>query len=321
VLISGTVNVLATKRLPNGKIESKYFKKRIKTAFVILAAAYLLLFPASSLKVLHQFDYNYWQTFFQANILHIIAVCLLILQVLYYFTRSNKGLAIASLVFAVFSLSIAWHSQMIPWEEILPIWLSPYISYKLGSIYTLFPVSSYFFFGVAIGAYLKELPKEKYNSALLIKSLVLGIIVFIGGYQLFSTLNELHYPYVNSQLINPGIVIFRTGAVLAFFPIIVLIHNRIKKYAKFYITLSRKSFFLFIIHLIIIYGCSVCPGLVNLFSQKLALPELLAAVLFVEVLSLLLAYYYDRSVKLIPYVQYAYVSVILVFVLMINVLF
>ncbi len=87
-----------------------------------------------------------------------------------------------------------------------------------------------------------------------------------------------------------------------------------------YLTLSKKSLFLYISHLIVIYGCALFPGLNVFFGQQLiGIPLILAAVL-VEIISMSIAYYYDRSVKFIPTIRYAYLSIIVMVVLMVNIL-
>ena len=108
---------------------------------------------------------------------------------------------------------------------------------------------------------------------------------------------------------------------MTFFPLVVILTGKVKKFSWLYLTLSRKSLFLFITHIIIIYGCAMFPGLNYLWSGKLiGIPFLLSACL-VEILSMSVAYWYDKTMKAIPSIKYAYASVIAMIILMINIIF
>ncbi len=320
MMISGAVNVFANKRSENGTIQPKYLKKRLLSSVLVLFTSYVLVFPASSLKMLHQFDTNFWLSFFQTNILHIVALGLIILQLFYLITRSNRSLAKISLAFGVVGLVFSWFSQMIDWYQYLPMWLAPLFSYKYGSIYTFFPTSSYFFIGVAIGAYLKDAKKESLFNILFHKAFKIGALLTAVGIIINQSLAQFQ-PTEILAFINPGFIVIRIGIVVMLFPFIVILKEKVKQFSKIYLTLSRKSLFLYVTHLLIIYGCSCFPGLADLWAGKLFLPELFFAILFVEATSLSIAYYYDRTVKLIPYIRYAYASVIFIIVLMLNVLY
>jgi uncharacterized membrane protein len=320
MMISGGVNVFANKRSDDGTIQPKYLKKRLWNAALVLFTSYILVFPASSLKMLHQFDTNFWLSFFQTNILHIVAIGLIILQLFYLITRNNRSLAKISLAFGLVGLIFSWFSQIIDWYQYMPMYLAPLFSYKYGSIYTFFPTSSYFFIGVAIGAYLKDVKKEDLFNVIFHKAVKIGSIITASGiiiHQLLSGFQPIEIP----AFINPGFIVIRIGIVMLLFPFVVLLKEKVKRFSKIYLTLSKKSLFLYVTHLLIIYGCSCFPGLADMWAGKLFLPELFFAILLVEALSLSIAYYYDQTVKLIPYIRYAYASVIFIIILMLNVLY
>lgn len=320
MMISGAVNVFANKRSEDGTIQPKYLKKRLWNALLVLTTSYVLVFPASSLKIIHHFDSNFWLSFFQTNILHIVAISLVILQIFYLVTRSNRSLAKLSLSFAFIGLVLSWFTQSIDWYNYLPMWLAPIFSYKYGSIYTFFPTATYFFFGVGIGAFLKDVKKEELFKALFNKALVYGAgltAIGIGVYNLLLSSMPVNIP----AFINPGMITLRIGIVMMLFPFIVILNTKVQRFSKVYLTLSKKSLFLYVTHLVIIYGTSCFPGLADSYAGKLHIPEILIAILFVEMATLLIAYYYDRTVKLIPYIRYAYASVIFIIVLMLNVLY
>ena len=320
MLISGAVNVFANKRSEDGTIQAKYLKKRLWSAVLVLFTSYILVFPASSLKIIYNFDSNFWLSFFQTNILHIVALSLVLLQLFYLITRSNRSLAKIAFTFGIVGLALSWFTQIIDWYQYLPMWLAPIFSYKYGSIYTFFPTSSYFFIGVAIGAYLKDVKKENLFDVIFNKSLHFGLVITVLGIAIHSFLNNFQ-PEKISAFINPGFIVLRIGVVMTLFPFIVILKEKVKRFSKIYLTLSKKSLFLYVTHLIIIYGTSCFPGLAVSFSGKLYLGELFLAILFVETATLSIAYYYDRTVKLIPYIRYAYASVIFIIVLMLNVLY
>lgn len=320
MMISGAVNVFSNRRLPDGNVDNNKVMKRIRTAGILLLTAYILAFPASSLRHLDQYDLDFWIRFWQTSILHIVAICLILLQIFYKITRTDKQLIIVSSAFATFSMLIAWFVQQADWYSILPNYLAPYLSYQKGSIYTLFPISSYFFFGVAFGAFLKGKSKEQLFDAVFNKGVKLGLALLAVGIPSFMIINGVNYSYCPIALINPGGIVMRIGIIVTIFPLIVLLNEKVKKMSWVYLTLSKKSLFLYISHLIVIYGCALFPGLNVFFGQQMiGIPLILAAVL-VEIISMSIAYYYDRSVKFIPTIRYAYLSIIVMVVLMVNIL-
>lgn len=320
MMISGAVNVFANKRLPDGSVDNKKIVKRIRTAVILLFTAYILSFPVASLRFLDQFDYNFWTNLWQTNILHIVAICLIILQIFYKITKNDSELTAASLMFATFSLLISWFVQQYDWYRLLPNFLAPYLSYQKGSIYTLFPVSSYFFYGVAAGMYLKNTPKNKLFNTIFNSGFKLGLSLTAIGVPAFLIINGEQYSYCPIALINPGGVVMRIGIVIALFPLIILLHEKIKKFSWFYLTISKKSFFLFVIHLLVIYGSAAFHGLTYIWGEKLTGWNLFLAAMLVEAISLSTAYYYDKTVKYLPSLRYAYLSLIIMLVIMVNLL-
>jgi len=318
MMISGAVNVFATKRLPDGTIDNKKILKRIRTAVILLFVAYVMSFPAASLRHLDTFTDEFWTIFYQTNILHITAICLLILQVFYKIAKNDKELLTYTLMFSFFALLISWFIQKYDWYAILPEILAPYLSYERGSIYTMFPVSSYFFFGVSAGIYLRNTPKNLLFEAIFSKGLKLGIALIIIGVPAFNIINGVETNYRQISLINPGGIVMRIGIVITAFPLIILLNEKIKKFSWLYLTLSKKSFFLFVIHILIIYGSAVFRGLNYVWNQNLTGWKLIASAILVELLSLSIAYYYNKTVKFLPSIRYAYLSIIIMITIMIN---
>lgn len=318
MMISGAVNVFANKRLPDGRVDNKKVLKRIRTAVILLFTAYIATFPLGSLRFLASFDHNYWLFFFQTNILHITAVCLIILQIFQKLSRNDKHLFRYCFAYASFSLGIAWFVQMVDWYDVLPMYLAPYLSYQEGAIYSLYPVSAYFFFGVCAGVVLRNTTKDKLFDVIFKKGVLLGLAMLAVGWPVSDILNKVHYPYCSVSLVNPGLMVLRMGIVLMAFPLVVILHEKIKSLAWLYLTLSKKSFFLFVVHLIVIYGCAAFYGFNHIWDKNLSGPMVFVGALLVEVISLGSAYYYDKSVKFLPSVRYAYLSLLIITAFIIN---
>lgn len=318
MMISGAVNVFANKRLPDGRVDNKKVLKRIRTAIILLITAYASTFPLGSLRFLGSFDYKYWLFYFQTNILHITAVCLIILQIFQKLSRNDKHLFRYCFAYASFSLGIAWFVQMVDWYELLPLYLAPYLSYKHGAIYALYPVSAYFFFGVCLGVVLRNTPKDKLFDTIFKKGVLLGLIMLLIGWFVYWKLDMVDYPYCTVSLVNPGLMILRMGIVLMVFPLIVILHDKIKSFSWLYLTLSKKSFFLFVVHLIVIYGCAAFYGINHFWDKNLSGAMVFVGAILVEAISLVSAYYYDKTVKFLPSVRYAYLSLLIITVFIIN---
>ncbi|MFN3305771.1 MAG: heparan-alpha-glucosaminide N-acetyltransferase domain-containing protein [Candidatus Kapaibacteriota bacterium] len=293
LFISGIVQVFANKREQH-KLPKETVYRRIRTSLLVIFLAYFLNFPVQkAFHIIFQSKQNLIP-FFQVNILQIIGTTLL--WVLFYFliTKNNRQLGRISLWTGIFIFALTPLVHLIDWYNILPLPIAPYFSLEKGSYFTIFPFSAFTFFGVTFGTYLErfELPQRanviiKYGFILFNIVLPLGIAVYI-------FINSFSLPFYDVFKANSGISIVRLACVLALLSLLVLLY---KKYLynfdfvqKVSTTLGKNALFVYVVHLIILYGLPWYPGFATIFNRTLDLLPSFAASLLVVFISFSLVF-------------------------------
>jgi len=306
LMVSGAVQVFANKRYENGRMKPDIIKKRIQNSIMLFFIGYVLVFPASTIYDLFFINSELWQIFFQVNILQLFATLLLLMVVLMYVTRTDNSLMVTSLILAI---SISFISPMLRDIDFrnLPMFFSAMLNFKTGSLFPLFPFAAYFFYGVAFGVILKKIEHDNITYFLLKYGVLIGLAFWIIAFP-FAKYYHSFLGMVNSMSTSgPGLIFYRMGAVMIWLSFSSAIYLLTKKYEKLYINLGKRSLYIYVVHLLILYSSKSIPILNIYFEHKsMTLPNVLLAVLVVESLSLGLTYLYDISNKKYPNIMTLY---------------
>lgn len=318
MMISGIVHVFASKRDENGIMPNKIFWKRMKNASILIFIGYLMLMPLNNLFKLYYYGTDYWIAFFQTNILHIIGVSQIFIIFMFKFIKKDKVIGISALFIALFITFASWYVQMVDWYSFMPFWLAPYFSYKYNALFGIFPFSAFLFYGVAIGTYIKSMDFEERRQFILKYSFPAGAAIVILGVILMNVYLNYPYPYCDPVKVCPGTTIMRAGIVLMLLPLVTKLYTWTSQLSNFYTLLGRRSLFIYVVHLLILYGSAFFPGLSTYYSHKLTLMPSFAYAIIVIVSSMLLAIAYDYSVKKVPYSKFVYASVLFLSIFIFN---
>ena len=272
LIISGAVHVYVLKRDSDGKLTNDTIYKRIRWAFVIMMIGYLLVFPANRMYDLIYLDAKGWQVFFQVNILQLTGISLVLLLLVAMLTRSSQSLGKASLAIGIAITVLTPFIQFIDWFLYIPEGIAAYISFEHGSIFPVFPFASYLFYGVALGSYLKNVPSDQWTQKLKKMALTLGIPLFILGvglniFQAHLTGGDL----AEFGRASAGLVLTRIGIVLGILSFLSYIYRYVKSFDQYTIIFSRKSLYIYVIHLVLLYGCTWFPSIAKIYPQQLPL--------------------------------------------------
>ncbi|RPI69319.1 MAG: DUF1624 domain-containing protein [Ignavibacteriae bacterium] len=255
LMVSGAVHAFATKRGEDGSIREDVIAKRIRWALTIMGIGYLMFFPASRIWDLPFVPSEGWKGFFAVNILQLTGAAILLFVFAMASTRSVKqmGQRAQWMTLAIVALTPVF--QYAPFVSELPLWLRSYVSTDSGSLFPIFPFAAYLFAGLAVGARLHAIPKEdrdarlKYfgwraGAALMALALTAQLILSSMGVGA----EHLEHP--------ASILLFfrRVGFVLMFFSLSVVILERTWVLRKWYSLFGTKSLWIYIIHLVILFG-------------------------------------------------------------------
>ena len=318
MMISGIVHVFASKRDESGFMPNKVFLKRMKNACLLIFIGYFMLMPLNNLFKLYYYGSDYWIAFFQTNILHIIGISQICILMMFKFIKKEKVIGVSALFIALFITFVSWYVQMIDWYSFMPFWLAPYFSYKYNALFGIFPFSAFVFYGVAIGTYMKSMEFEERRQFILKYSFPAGAAIVILGVMLFYLYSNFTYPYCDPLKVSPGTTILRVGIVLMLLPLVTKLYTWTSQFSKFYTLLGRRSLFIYVTHLLILYGSAFFPGVSTYYSHKLTLIPSFACAFTVIAGSMLLAIAYDYSVKKAPNSKFVYATVLLFTIFILN---
>jgi uncharacterized membrane protein len=298
LIISGAVQIFATKRDEYGRIPMPVVWKRVRWGLMLIALAYLLVFPANRLYDLPFVTPEGWRGFFQTNILHVSGVTLIATVVLMRCTRTTREFAIASVAIGCSILAFSPFADTIDWFAFLPEWLGAYFSFKHGSLFTLLPFSAYMFLGVGIGAVLAELPSSERER--LFPRIVLPVGAALLGLGLLGTYAPLtFYPQHDYFLTSPNFALIRTGCVLMLMGFLTYLYGFTRRFEQYYSRLGKKSLYIYTAHLILLFGTPWFGGIARgAYYRSLTLAEGMIVAFGVVGFTLVSAYildYYQRN--------------------------
>lgn len=298
LMVSGAVHAFATKRSESGQVREDVLAKRIRWAFTIIGIGYLLTFPASRVWDLPFVPETNWQSFLAVNILQLTGATMLLFVMVVASTKNVAQMGRRGLVTALAILTVTPLMQHAASLAVLPFWVRAFLDSNTGSIFPVFPFSAYLFVGLFIGSLLHAIPKEQRDAALLHNSWRYGIVVCAVGLvtqfimlQLGTPLQELEGP------MSIPLFVSRVGIVLMVFSGAVWILNHTWRYRNWYSLFGTKSLWIYIIHLIILFGTPWSSSIGRTHFHKLSVETGVLLAVAIIATTLLCALAFDWYAK------------------------
>ncbi len=298
--VSGAVHVFANKRQEDGTLRNRVVSRRIRIALLLIIIGYVLAFPASTIYDAFFVPPERWAVFFRVNILHLIGITLLFLLIFFLVTRTDKSLRILSLIAGILVIFFTPFAKTVDWFSILPEGIAAYFSEEHGSLFPIFPNSAYVFLGTTFGTLLKKIPTENRTDFLLKWGIPIGAVFLIIGYGFAPYQYLFSFEHYDLQAANFAIIFKRIGFVFVGLSVVSAIYKMTKGLSAYYTIFGRRALFIYIGHLILIYGTPIFPSLHKLYAKSLDLGQVLLCVIGVELLTIAMAYSYDTCVRKYP---------------------
>jgi hypothetical protein len=213
-----------------------------------------------------------WQGFLRVDILQLNGATLLLLTGLLALTRSVRRYAAWSLGLGALIFALAPFVYAVDWFRWLPEGLAAYLSFSHGSLFPLFPASAYMFLGVGLGALLLETPAEQrartFRLACLTASAALLLLGLAAGH-LPADLLPAHDAYKAGY----AYLSLRLGFAFLVFGLLAWVAEFLPRLAAACAPMGRKSLYVYVGHLVLIYGTPWTQGLVDGQVHALGLPD------------------------------------------------
>jgi hypothetical protein len=208
------------------------------------------------------------QLFYAVDILQLIGASLLIFLMMEIIARRFKYDAARYLiVISILFLLGKQLSTIVDWEEILPIQLSSWFSQRTGSLFPLFPWGAYLFLGGAVGIYFQRKGYLSDMIHLTKVQLKVGIIFIISAF-LINFLELKFFGKTTLWTTSPALFYARFGTVLIFGSLFSVLSLYIKRIPKFLYNASKNSLWIYVVHVMLLYGSSWNRGIKDFLGYK-----------------------------------------------------
>ncbi len=222
----------------------------------LILIGYLLRYPTIKIFNLSDIGYQQWLTFFTVDALHLIGVGLLLIilsSLISLKIKLNAIISFSILTIALFIISPFINA--IVWNSSANIFLTSYITSQFGSQFPLFPYLIFIFLGAVFGSLLSQ--KKDYLS---------------GAKNLFVTMLAGAFVITVSYLVATEYsnILLRIGVVIVSLSVFGFISKNMKLLPRVIESFARNSLWLYIIHLVIIYGSPISIGLFQIVGKTLS---------------------------------------------------
>jgi len=265
--------------------ENKMVNYGLKRALMLLSLGYLLRYPTHRIYDLWNVSAEQWKIFLSVDVLHLISFGLLIIILIYMVSQKfNINFSITALFAAIISFIAVIFLNKIELLNYFPLPIANYVTDKYGSLFPLTPWLGYLLLGSCLGAVIGVNPKIFHKVSFSLILLLLGVVL----YGISKT--DFMYNFFPSEI---NLIMFRLGVVFSISSIVILISRKIKNVPFLIKLLGRHSLVIYIVHIIILYGCAWFPGIWKYFKFSLSFEATMISVFMMIILMLKLAYYVE----------------------------
>ena len=316
LFVSGIAFTIATeKRWAEYRVFGWTTTKRVMRFLLLLAIGYTLHFPFFSLsKLLHETTPAEYAGFFQVDVLHCLAVSLLLLQGIVLVARTPRAFAVTASLAAAAAVLLApvlWEINVAPLVSPL---LSPYFNQQQISIFPLFPFSGFLIGGAVVGHLFLTARSKNREQEFFDWILAASVLAAAFGL-LFDLLPMSVFPHHDYWKASPNFFLIRLGLVLLLTCVFGHLRRVPPHLTRHVVILGQASLLVYVVHLVIVYGSAANNGLAQILGRNLSYLQAMGVGAMVLLAMLLLVHLWNslRERHVVParVVQLALVSSLL----------
>ncbi|MGE5316119.1 MAG: heparan-alpha-glucosaminide N-acetyltransferase domain-containing protein [Acidobacteriota bacterium] len=249
---------------------SRPVMKRVGRFIGLIIIGYALHLPFFSLpKILSSATPEQVASMLQVDALHCIALTLLAAQLSVLVCGTPRRLvagAAAVALFIAFSGPVIWN---LPLTSYMPLAVASYLNAQNHSWFPLVPYSSFVLFGI-VYAWMFLQAKEKRKTVLFMQRGVVTGMLLIGLAVLAANLPLTIYAPHDFWKVNPIVIAARLGFLLIAASSLFFAEQIIRVPPKLPAIMGSESLFIYIVHLLIIYGSVLNNGLQQIWGPTLS---------------------------------------------------
>ncbi|HSQ74292.1 MAG TPA: heparan-alpha-glucosaminide N-acetyltransferase domain-containing protein [Bacteroidota bacterium] len=258
---SGMAYAVTTRRKLDSYLSlgTPLFRQLWRLVFILLLG-YGLHIPKFNLgQMLEGVSERQWLLFYQSDVLHCIAVSLLMLQIMLLSVRTERRLYRIAAGLAVVLLFATPPMWSVDWLQVVPAPLAAYLNGLHHSLFPLFPWSVFLLAGAIAGHLFGESQKQAPAGGEGMRAFPHGAFARAGGALIGVSVLLLPlgfvYPSYDYWRYSPSYVLLRLGIVVLLCASMMLFEQRRSVSPKSLVTLvGRESLLVYATHLLLIYG-------------------------------------------------------------------
>jgi uncharacterized membrane protein len=262
--------------------------RRVWKCLALMAIGYALHLPYFSLrKTINAATSMEAKSMVQVDALQCIGITLLVLQGAVFLLRKKEWFVRVVAVGGgaiIFVSPVVWSLRF---ADKAPIWMAAYLNAENGSWFPLFPWSAYILCGVLFGYRFLQARSYREEVAMVLKYAAVGsgsaVLALLALRLPFD-----FYPVHDYWKSDPSIILVRLSVVSIVASGIFLLERYIQAPSRIPSIMGRESLFVYIVHLLIVYGSVMGPGLSYYIGPTLSFVQALfvTALVFVVVMFL-----------------------------------
>ncbi|MBM2845499.1 MAG: hypothetical protein HW407_811 [Bacteroidetes bacterium] len=271
LFVAGYAFIVATqKRWNEFLVLGRPLLKRVTKMFLLLLLGYALHFPFFSFtKLVHDTAPGEYAQFFQVDVLHCLAVSILLLQVVILLARTPGRFVVTTLIMTIVLMMASPLVWSVDPASVVSPFLSPYFNQQQVSIFPLFPHAGFLFSGVVVGHLFLAARREGRERVMILRMVMAGVAAIVFGI-VFDLLPVTFYPPHDYWKTSPNFFLIRIGAVLLVTGGFALLRSLPDVVERHLVTLGQASLMVYAVHLILVYGSSANDGLTQIVGRTLA---------------------------------------------------
>ena len=250
------------------RLERQFWRFIVRMLF-ILVVAYSLHLPFFSLARMGTIaDDRLWVSFFQVDILQVIAVTLIFLLLLATVVRNQVAFQICA---GAFALALIFTSPVVRAMDLsaLPMWLRPYFSLQFKSQFPLFPWAAFLICGTLLGYRFVDAAEKGRGEGCIRWFGILAAAGIIASLAI-EALPFAIYPNLSFWNASPEFFFVRLGCVVLALAGLRYQERRGRTRKSSLIALfGQESLLVYVVHLLIVYGYTYDFSFVRMFGPTL----------------------------------------------------
>lgn len=261
--------IVTERRWMNFRSFSLPLRNRFLKVLLLLVIGYALHLPFFSMnKLMRGTRPEEYALLFQVDVLHCVAVSILLLQGIVFLTRAPSlfGRTVSAVTgMLVLATPFVWSVDLGP--IISPVF-SPYFNQAQPSIFPIFPFAGFMLAGAAMGHYFLLARQKAQERAFFVGVLKLAAIAATCGV-VFDLLPLSLFPPHDYWKASPNFFLLRLSAVLVVMTAFFFLQRLPSALESPVLALGQASLMVYAVHLVLVYGSAANLGLMQVIGKTL----------------------------------------------------